>query len=218
MAVLDRPWRSEPAVRERGDEEGRCDLDRRLVEVRRRRHAVGRDGLRSRARSLLHRDGQRVAVVAGAAQPWRRRQPVSVLDSRDSAGDRRIRLALPADAGGQLGLREHAAHRAGRSAHRRTPSQGADAGAEERLFLRDRSRDGRVHFREAVHDRDVGHRHRCEDRTPDRGAGGELRSRRLTSFTRVGRRAQLAFHGVSSRHRSRLRARAGDHGILRLGS
>ena len=41
---------------------GRQDLERRVVEARRRRHGVGFDGLRPRARSALHRHRQRLAV------------------------------------------------------------------------------------------------------------------------------------------------------------
>ena len=49
-------------------------------------------------------------------------------------------------------------------------AQGADAGAQERLLLRHRSRDGRVHLGAAVHEGDLGHR--ASTRTPD------VRSRR----------------------------------------
>ena len=86
-----------------------------VVEVRRRRHALGRHGLRPGARSALHRHRQRLAVVARSAQPRRRRQPVSLLDRRASgrtpastSGTTRRR---PAD---NWDYSAHAADRAGR--------------------------------------------------------------------------------------------------------
>ena len=52
------------------------DLERRVVEGRRRRHAVGRARLRPRAQLALHRHRQRQPVVARHPQPRRRRQSV----------------------------------------------------------------------------------------------------------------------------------------------
>ena len=77
---------------------------RRLVEVRRRRHGVGRDRLRSRAQPALHRHGQRLAVEPQRAQPGRRRQSLSRVDRRAQRRHRRVRVALPDDARRHLGL------------------------------------------------------------------------------------------------------------------
>ena len=54
---------------------------------------------------------------------------------------RRVRLALPDDAGRQLGLHRHAADDPGGAADRGSGAQGSDAGAQERLLLRAGSRD-----------------------------------------------------------------------------
>ena len=116
----------------------------RLVEVRRRRHGVGLDRLRSRAESPLRRHRQRLAVEPPRAQPRRRRQPVSLVDRGAQPRHRRAGLALPDDAGRHVGLHRGAADDARRSHHRRPPAQGDHAGAEERLLLRARSRDRRV--------------------------------------------------------------------------
>ena len=70
------PRRSVEAVRRRSARARREDLERPVVEVRRRRHAVGRHRLRSRAESRLRRHRQRLAVEREPSQPRRRRQPV----------------------------------------------------------------------------------------------------------------------------------------------
>ena len=93
-------------------------------------------------RPPLRRNGKRHAPRALAAQPRRRRQSLSLVDPRASPRDRRARLALPDDTRRVLGLHLDAAHHAGRSRDRGTPAQGPAACAEERLLLRDRSRDG----------------------------------------------------------------------------
>ena len=127
----------------------------------------------------------------------RRRQSLSFQHRRDSARYGRICLALPDHAGRNLGLHRHAAHRPGRYRDRRAQPAGADAGAQERLFLRARPRDGRVHFGRALYsaqlvDRDErgwppadesrnADRHHRPARAGDAGAAG---------------RAQLAPDGV----------------------
>ena len=80
-----------------------------VVEVRRRRHAVGRHRLRSRAESRLRRHRQRLAVEREPSQPRRRRQPVPRVDRRAQCRHRQVRLALPDDARRQLGLQRGAA-------------------------------------------------------------------------------------------------------------
>ena len=97
-------------LRVAGDGARREDVDRRMVEAGRRRHGVGFAGLRSRARSALRRHRQRLAVEPAAAQPGRRRQPVSLVDPRAAARHRRAGVALPDDAGRNVGLHRDAAH------------------------------------------------------------------------------------------------------------
>ena len=82
LALLHGAGRSVAALRTARARAGREDLDRRVVEARRRRHRVGLDGLRPRARPAVHRRRQRLAVESQAAQPRRRRQPVPVVDRR----------------------------------------------------------------------------------------------------------------------------------------
>ncbi len=65
-----------------GAGDGRGDLERRVVEARRRRHRVGLDGLRSRARPALHRRRQRLAVESQA--PQRRARATTCSSPRSS--------------------------------------------------------------------------------------------------------------------------------------
>ena len=67
---------------------GAADLERRMVEVRRRRHGLGFDGLRPGARPALHRRRQWLALES--PDPLRRqgRQPVPVIDRCVAPGDR----------------------------------------------------------------------------------------------------------------------------------
>ena len=76
-------------------------------------------GLRSGTRPALHRRRQRFPLESATAQSRRRGQPVPVLDRGTQACDGRVRLALPDDARGYLGLHGNAAHRACRSRDRR---------------------------------------------------------------------------------------------------
>ncbi len=109
VALLHRAGQSGRRLRERSDGHGREDVARRVVEARRRRHAVGCDGLRPRKRTPLYRHGQRQPVEPGAAQPRRRRQPVSRVDRRARSRHRRISLALPDRARRNVGLHRDAA-------------------------------------------------------------------------------------------------------------
>ena len=173
VALLHRARRSLEAVRSADSRAGREDVARRMVEARRRRHGLGFDGVRPRARPALHRHRQRLAVEPAVPQPRRRRQPVPQRDRRAEAGHRRVRVALPVDAGRDVGLHGDPAHRARRPDHRRSAAQGADAGAEERLLLCRRSHQRSADFREAVRAGELGER----DRPEDGPAGRELRWR-----------------------------------------
>ena len=71
------------------------------------------------------------------------------------ADDRRIRLALPDEPGRGVGLDLHQLDHHRRPDDRRQAAQGADAGAEERLLLRARPRDRRVHQRQEPRDAEL---------------------------------------------------------------
>ena len=105
-------------------------------------------------------------IGTGNGSPWNQqyRSPgggdnlfLSV-DRRAQAGHRRVRVALPVDAGRDVGLHGHPAHRARRSDHRRSAAQGADAGAEERLLLCRRPHQRSADFRQAVRAGELGER------------------------------------------------------------
>ena len=105
------------AAGEQGARARAADLEgQRLVEVRRRRHGVGFDRLRSRAEPALRRHRQRLDVEPPRAQPRRRRQSVSRVDPRDQSRQRRAGVALPDDARRHVGLHRGAADDARRSA------------------------------------------------------------------------------------------------------
>ena len=112
--------------------------------------------------------------------------------------------------GEMLGLHRDAEHDPGRARDRRSRAPRDHAGAEERLLLRARPRDGPVHLGRAVRVHQLGQSHRRErapGHEPARGvqapAGGRV--------SRGGGRAQLAADGLQSRDRPGLhpRARAG---------
>ena len=93
----------------------------RVVEVRRRRHAVGRHRLRSRSRTWS------TSAPATARRGTRNhRSPGGgdnlylVVDRRAQRRHRQVRVALPDDARRQLGLQRRAADDPGRPHHRRT--------------------------------------------------------------------------------------------------
>ena len=107
----------------------------RVVEVRRRRHRMGLDGLRPEL-DLLY-------IGVGNGSPWNHQI------RSNGEGDNLFLssiVALKPDTGKyvwhfqstparDLGLHRDSAHRARRSHDRRQDAQGADAGAEERLLL-----------------------------------------------------------------------------------
>ena len=144
LALLHRPREPGRAVRASRARDGGQDLDRGVVASRRRRHRLGLDGLRSRARPALRRRRQRRPLDALSPQPRRRRQSLPVLDPRPASGHRRARVALPDDTGRQLGLHLGPAHPARGPRDRRASAQGAAARPEERLLLRPRPRDRRA--------------------------------------------------------------------------
>ena len=111
VALVHRARRSDQALRGRVDGAGRQDLgpERQVLGGRRRRHGVGHDDLRSRAQPHVRRHRQRLAVGAQQAQPGGRRQPLPRFHRRAQSRHRQVRLALPGDAGRQLGLHLHAA-------------------------------------------------------------------------------------------------------------
>ncbi len=114
------PGRSEPALRVARPGARRRDLERRVLEARRRRHGLGLDGLRPGPAPALRRDRERLALAGGAAQPRRRRQPLPLVDPGAGSRYRGDPLALPDDAGRQLGLHRDPAHDPGGASDRRT--------------------------------------------------------------------------------------------------
>ena len=100
VALLHRAGRPEPAVRERRDEDGRQDLgpEQQVLGSRRRRHAVGHDGVRCIAEPALHRHRQRLAVGARQAAKPEAAATISILvvdpgAERPDTGQ--LRLVLP---------------------------------------------------------------------------------------------------------------------------
>ena len=194
LALLHGPRRSREAVREprargRGEDLG---LLRGVLEGGRRRDRLGRGRLRSRARSPVRRNRQRLALEPLRAQPGRRRQPLRLVDPGASPRHRKAGLALPDDARRRLGLHRDTAPPARRSRDRRQAPQGADAGAEERLLLRARPRDGGADLGRGVRDGHLGEGDRQEDRTPDRGGRPRLPHEAGRGEALAARRAQLA--------------------------
>ena len=141
LAFLHGARQPEGRLRAPGARAGGEDLERRVVGRRRRRHGLGLDGLRPGTRHAVRRHRQRLAVGARHPLARRRRQPVPVVHPRARPGHGAPEVALPDDARRQLGLHGHAAHHPRGPDARRQDAQGADAGAEERLLLRDRPRD-----------------------------------------------------------------------------
>jgi outer membrane protein assembly factor BamB len=81
-------WRWHTVPGNPGDGSGGEDLDRRMVEIWRRRHRLECHHLRSGHRHRLSRHRQRFALEPQAAQPRRRRQSLSLLDRRARRKDR----------------------------------------------------------------------------------------------------------------------------------
>ena len=122
VALLHRPWQSGERIRTPGARDGGEDLDRRVVAGRRRRHRLGRHGLRRRSRSALRRHRQRQPLGARHPQPRRRRQSVPVVDPGDTPRHRPAGLAFPAGARRAMGLHRDAADDPGQLADRRPSS------------------------------------------------------------------------------------------------
>ena len=87
---------------------------------------------------------------------------------------RQICLALPGQSRRILGLQGHRQHDHRHGDDRRAPAQGTDAGAHQRLFLCDRSRDGQADLGGKDRQGHLGRAHRPRDGPPRRGAGHPL--------------------------------------------
>ena len=184
MAFLRRARRSEQRSRRRGVRRRAraarvADVGRPLVRLRRRRHGLGRDRLRRRARSGLRRHGQRHPVEPPAALRGPRRQSVPLVRARAQSRHRRVHLALPRVAGRVVGLHVGATDDARRSHDRRRAAQDAAARAEERLLLRARPPHGQGDLREQLRARELGHARRSRD--------GPTRDHARTRSTRTAR-------------------------------
>ena len=195
-------WKADPARLE-------------ILGSRRRRHGVGLDGLRPRPRPALHRHRQRLAVEPLSALARRRRQSLSVVDRRHQTRHRRDGVALPNDARRHLGLHRDPAHDPGRPRDRRADPQGHHAGAEERLLLRARPRDRRVHLGQQLHPRHLGQGPRRQG-PPDRRPGDGLSRHAEDGAALAARRPQLAADGVQSADQARLHSGAADAATVRL--
>ncbi len=171
---------------------------------------MGFDGLRPQTRPTLHRRRQWQPVESRLSQPrtrWPRRgqQSLSLEHRRDPPRYRRICLALPDHAGRNLGLHRHPAHHPRRHRDRWRGTKGADAGAQERLLLRARPRDRRIHLGRGLYPAELGFGDRCP-RAPDpeQGGAGRCHRRAGAGDARSARRAQLAPDGVSPWRRAGL--------------
>ena len=119
-------------------------------------------------------NGSRIAVDAGDPLARRRRQPVPRGHRGRGRGHRRHAVVLPDHPGRQLRLHGRAGHDARGSRGGRRDAQGADAGAQERVFLRDRPQRRQAAARASVRDGDVGHTRRPRDGPARREPGGGL--------------------------------------------
>ena len=127
VALLRRARRSRGGSRRRGLGQGArrdrgADVVRPLVRDGRRRHAVGRDRLRRRARSALRRHRQRQPLESPDSLRRQGRQLVPRERARARPRHRRVRLALPGSAGRVVGLHVDAADDPRRLAARRRRS------------------------------------------------------------------------------------------------
>ena len=109
VALLYGARRSVEAIRERSARGGGQNVDGRVVEVRRRRLALGRPLLRSGCESDLRRHRQWRAVAADTARTGRLRQPVCLVHPGRESGQRRTEVALPGRARRFMGHRHRAA-------------------------------------------------------------------------------------------------------------
>ena len=153
-------------LRKRCDADGREDLGRRVVEVRRRRHRLERDHLRRAVQPHLSRRRQWRTVEPQAAQRRPGRQPVPGIDRGARRRHRQVRVALPGEPRRKLGLQRGDGHRADEPQDRRQGAPGPAARAEERLFLCDRPQQRQADLGRAVRESQLG----IENR-PDRPAG-----------------------------------------------
>ena len=191
-----------------GVSQSRGNLDRRMVEERRRwRHCLGLLRLRSGSEAAVCRHRQRLGVGSQAAQPGRRRQPLSFFDRRVACRDGQGRLALPDDAGRSVGLHRRPADDARGAADRRPQAKGVDAGTEERILLRARSAHRRASVGGALCEGHLGQRRRLENRPAHRDKAGPLQRQGRHVVAGAGRRAQLATDVLQSGHRPRCTSR-----------
>ena len=82
VALVHGARRSGQGFRKPRDGSGREDLDRGVVEIRRRRNGLERHDVRPGVQPALHRDGQWRPLELEDPQPGRRRQPVPVFGGR----------------------------------------------------------------------------------------------------------------------------------------
>ena len=178
---------------------GRGDVEA----ARRRRQPMGFDRLRPRAQADLRRHRQFQPAHAVLSQPWRRRQPVRLLDRRAPCRGRQLCLALPDGPGRGVGLHLHQLDRQRRPQYRRQAPQGHHAGAEGRVLLCSRPQDRQADRRQAL----------CEDqldagagqeRPPDSEPGGALQRRAGAGLSGAGRGAQLVPDGLQPAHEAGL--------------
>ena len=137
------------------------------------------------------------------------RQPLHQLDRRGERRHRRVRLALPGNARGPLGLRFQRPDHARRPDHRRRAEARRAARAEERLFLHPRREDRQVPQRHAVDRAELDARHRSGHRPARDQSRGALRDRRaaLGQRARRGRRAFVAADELQPADRAGLHPR-----------
>ena len=153
----------------------------RLVEGRlgqeRRRRGVAHRLVRPEAQPRVLRHQQPVAVVGHRARQRQLghrqvQQPLHRVDPRAQPRHRQDHLALPDHAARRLGLRRRERTGVRRPAVRRQEGSGADAGQPQRLLLCHRPRQRQAAVGQAVRGRrELGHRHRHEDRRADRDRG-----------------------------------------------
>ena len=212
LALLHRPRQPGQRFRGRRHEDGGRDVDRRVVESRRRRPGVECADLRPAVQPRLHRHRQWWPVESQDPQSGRRRQPVPVLDRRARCRHRPLRLALPDDAGRDVGLQLVDGHHARHAADRGQAAAGDPARAEERFFLCHRSQRRQAAVGREVRQGHVGGARRSRDRPAGRGAECALRARPRADVAVDDGRAQLAADVVQRRNRSRLHTHARDDG------
>ncbi len=142
----------------------------------------------------------RIYIGTGNSGPYdakkrrsrRRRQSVPSLDRRARSRHRQISLALSGQPARGLGLQGDDGHGHRDADYRRQTPQGADAGADQRLFLCARPRDRQTDLRRKDRQGDLGGSHRHRDRPPGRAPGHPLRERPGGAVAVDGGGAQLA--------------------------